>query len=95
MRVNLLLDSSRIGIVYDPVGFLISSELGLPLGSLIYSDTWTLVGLQLIVYIPTGSKVRYLDLMDSPSRTTLEVNPSVHFSKFPLPLSVTCLTSPS
>ena len=35
------------------------SELGSPLGALLYSETWPPVGLQLIVDIPPGSKVIY------------------------------------
>ena len=54
MRVSLLQDSSGIGIVDESVGFLLGSELGLPLGNMLYSETFPPVGLQLIVYIPPG-----------------------------------------
>ena len=52
VRVNILQESSRIGIVDEPVGFCLGSELLLPLVSLLDYDTWPYVGLQMIVYIP-------------------------------------------
>ena len=63
------------------------SELVSPLGDLQYYDTWTPVGLQFIVDIPLGSKVRYPDLVVSPLRATLSVPPSVYFSVVPPPPS--------
>ena len=45
--------------------------------------------------IPPGSNVRYLDLVGSPLRSTLAVNPSGSCSKLLQPPSGTCPTSPS
>ena len=73
---NQLQDSSGIGIVNYPFGLLMGFELGSPLGDMLYSETWTNVGLQLIVYIPPGSKVRYPDLMGSPLQATPAMPPS-------------------
>ena len=63
-----------------------------PLWDLIVSETWPPVGLQLIVDIPTVSKVRYPDLVVSTLRATLAVTPSVSYPKFLPPTSGTCLT---
>ena len=49
VRVDLLWDLSGIGIYDDKVGLWLGSELGLPLGSLTDSETWSPFGLQLIV----------------------------------------------
>ena len=68
-------DTSRIGIVDDPVGLFLVFELGSPLGDLIDSETWPPVGLQLIVGIPHGSKVRYPNLVVSTLRFILVVHP--------------------
>ena len=51
MRVKLLQDSSEVGTADDPVGFWLVSDLGSPLGELIYFETWPL---QLIVDILPG-----------------------------------------
>ena len=52
--VNLLQDSSRGVIAYDPVGFWLVSELGSPLGVLLYSKTFPPIGIHLIMDIPPG-----------------------------------------
>ena len=91
LQVNLLQDSYGNGIYGDPVGLWLGSELGSPLGYLLDYDTWIPVGLQLIVEIPTGSKVRYPDLVGSTSQATLAVTPSGSCPKFPLPPYGTCL----
>ena len=49
VKVNLLQDSSGIGIVDEKFGFLMVSELFLPLGYLLYSETWPHVGHRFIV----------------------------------------------
>ena len=67
MRVKLLQDFYGVGIVYDPVGFFLGSELGSPLGDLIDSETRPRVSLHCIVDRPPGSKVRYPDLVGSTS----------------------------
>ena len=95
MQVYMLQDSSGIGIPHDLVDFLLGSKISSPLEALLDSDTWTPVGLQLIVEIPSGSNVRYPDLVSSPSRATLEVPPSGSCPKFPPPPSETGLTHPS
>ena len=95
VKVNLLQYSSVICIVYDPVGFWMGSEFGSPLWDILYSETLTSVGLQLILEISPGSKIRYSDLVVSPSRATLSVPPSGYFPKFPPTPYVTCITSPS
>ena len=92
VKFNLLKDSSRISVAVEPVGFWLGYELGLSLGDLIDSETCPPVGLQLIVDIPPGSKVRYPDLVVSPSRATLVVPPSGYYTKFLPPPSGTCLT---
>ena len=50
-------DFSGVVISDEPVGLYMLSELGLPIGKLLDSDTLPPVGLQLIVGIPPGSKV--------------------------------------
>ena len=60
---NFLQYSSVIGIVDEPVGLLLGSELVSPLGPLLDYDTWPPVHLQLILYRPPGSKVIYPDLV--------------------------------
>ena len=83
VQVNIFQYSSGIGIVDSPVGFWLGSELGLPLWDMLYSYIWPHFGLQLIVYIPYGSKVSQCDLLVSPSWYTLA------------PPSGMCLTSSS
>ena len=62
---------------------------------MLYSETWYPVGLQLIVEIPRVSKVRYPDLVVTPSWATHAIPTSGSCSKFsPHPLG-TCITSPS
>ena len=90
--VNLLQDFSGIGIVDDPVGFWLGSELSSPLWDLLDSETWPPVGLQLIVYTPYDSKVRYPDLVGSLLRATIVVPPSGFFPNFTPPPSWTFLT---
>ena len=92
---HILLDSSGISIVHDPVEFLLVSEPGSPLGGPLDSDTWPPVGIHFIVVIPSGSKVRYPEFLGSPSRATLTVPPSISCSKFPPHPSGKCPTSPS
>ena len=58
VKVKLLKGSSGIGIVNNPVGFFRVSDLGSPLGAMMYYNPGTHVGLQLIVYIPPGLNVR-------------------------------------
>ena len=87
--------SSGITISDDPVGFTLGSELGSPLGDLLYYETWTPVGLQLIVEISPGSKIRYPDLVGPPSRVTLAVLPLEYFPKFSQTPSGLWITSPS
>ena len=65
-----------IDIVDDTVGFLLRSELGSPLGALPDYENLPPVGLQLIMDIPPGSKVRHPDLMVSPLQATIAVPPS-------------------
>ena len=56
-KVNLLQDSSGIGIVDDPFGFFLGSEIGLTLGDILDSDHGPPVDILLIMNIPTVSKV--------------------------------------
>ena len=63
MQVKILQDSSGVGISDEIFGFYLGSELGLPLGDLLYSDNWSPVGILLIVDIPPGSKVSYPELV--------------------------------
>ena len=93
--IKLLHDSSGIDIVDDPDGFLLGSELGFPLGDLLDSDTWPLVGLQLIVDIPPGLKVIFPDLVGSTSWATLAFPFSGSCSKFLPHTSGKCPNSPS
>ena len=53
-----------------------------PLESLFESYSWSNL-IQLILYIPLGSKVRYPDLVGSPLRATLAVPPSGSGLRFP------------
>ena len=94
VRVNLFQDSSGVGISDKPVGLLLVSELGSPLGALLDYYTLPHVGLLLIVDIPPGSKVRYPELVVFFSWSTLAVPTSGSCPKFPPPPSGTCLTSP-
>ena len=94
MLVRILQDSSGIGVFDDPVGFLLGYELGSTLGALLYSETGNPVGIQFIVDIPPGSKVRYLALVVYPLQATLVVPPLGYCPKFLPPPSVTCLTYP-
>ena len=88
-------DSYQIVIADDLVGLLIGSELGSTLGDMLYSYNWPPIGLQFIMDIPYGSKVRYSDLVGSLLRATLTVPPSGYCLKFSPPPSGTCLFSPS
>ena len=92
--VKLLLESVGIGIVDDPVGFLLRSELGLSLGDPLDSETWPSVGLQLILDIFHGSKVSCHELVVSPLQFKYGVSPSGYFPNLLPPPSGTCPTSP-
>ena len=65
-----------------------------PLEALFEPESWYTV-LQLIMEIPTGSKVRYPDLVGSPSQATLLVPTSWFCPNFPPPPSILWLTSTS
>ena len=65
-----------------------------PLRDLFDSDSWSNF-LQLIVYIPLGSKVRYSDLVGSSSWDTLVVPPSGYGLRFHLLPSGACPDFPS
>ena len=80
--VNLLRESSGVGIADQPVKFLLVSKLVSPLRALIDSKTWPHVGPQLIVDTPPGSKVIYPELVVSPLQATLAVPPSGSCPKF-------------
>ena len=95
MRVNLLQDSYGIDIFHKTVGFFVVSEFGLILGSLLYSETWTPVGIQLVVDRKTGSKVIFPDVVGFSSVSTLTVPHYESCSKFLPPPSRKCPTSPS
>ena len=73
---NLLKESSKSSIVDEPIGFLLGSELVLPLGYLQDSETGTTAGLQLVLNITPRSKVRDPGLVVSPSWSTLVVTPA-------------------
>ena len=93
--VNLLQYSSGIGIIDITIGFFLVFEIVSPLGDLIYYYAGPPVELRLILYIPTGSKVRYPDLVVSPSKSRL-VMPSVGSCvNFLRPISGTFHASPS
>ena len=62
--------------------------------TLIDSETWPHVDLQLIVEIPSGSKVRYPDFVVSPLHSTVIVRTLGYCPRFPTPTSGTCLTYP-
>ena len=49
VKFNLLQDSYGIGIVDDPFGFFLDSEIGLTLGDILDSDHGTPLNLLLIV----------------------------------------------
>ena len=93
--VKLLKYYSGIVISYEPVGSCLLYELCLPPWDILYSETWSPVGLQLVVYIPPGSKLIYSELVVSLLRGTLAVPPSKSCPKFPPPLSGKFLTYPS
>ena len=95
MYVNFLQDLSGIGIVSYPFGFFLGSEIDSSLVDMIYSETWPPVVVQLIMYIPHGSKLIYPELFVSPLRATVAVPPSGYCPKFPPPPSEDCLTYPS
>ena len=59
-------ESYGIGIVYDTVGFFLVSELGIPLGDLLDSDSGYPVGLHFIVGRPPESEVRHPGLVGPP-----------------------------
>ena len=94
MVVNLLQESSEIGIVDEPVGFFLDSEIGSPLRDLLDSETLPPVGLHLILGSLPGSKIRYPDLVVSPSKATLVVPSSGSCSNFLLPPSGMCPNYP-
>ena len=56
-KVNLLQDSYGIGIVDDPFGFFLGSEIGLTLGDILDSDHGPPVDLLLIVDRSNVSKI--------------------------------------
>ena len=93
--VNLLQDSSGTIVFDDPVGFWLGYELGSHLWYLLGSETWPPVGLQLIIYIPHGPKLRYPDLVGYLLWDTLAVPPSGYCPNFPPSPSGTWLASPS
>ena len=70
------------------------SNLGSPLGSLLDSDTWPPVDIQMMVDIPPGAKVRHPELVVSTSQATLAVSPSGSCPNFLAPSSGMCPTSP-
>ena len=90
-RVNLLKNSYEVGIADKPVGLCLVSELGSPLGDLLDYENWTNLGLQLIVNIPPGLKVRYPFFVVSTSWATLAVPTLVYCLKFPPPPYGTCI----
>ena len=93
-QVTIFQDSYGIGIADDPVVLWLVYELGSPLGDLKDSDAWPPVGLQLILYIPHGSKVRSPDLVVSPSLATPSLPHSISCPKCTPPPSGSCFTSP-
>ena len=93
--VNLLQDSSGIGLDDKTVGFWWGSELGSTLWVMLDYETWPPVDLLFIVYIPLGSNVRSPELMVSNLQDTLEVPPSWYCPKLLPPSSRICLTSTS
>ena len=85
VKVNFSQYSLGIDIADNPVDLWLGSEIGYPLGYLLDYEIWTPVVLQLIVDIPPGSKVRYPDLVGSPSQYTIDVPPSWSCPIFPPP----------
>ena len=71
VQANILQDSYVIGIFDDPVGLFLVSKCGSHLEGMLDPNTRPTVGLQFIVDSPPGSKLRYPELVRSPSQYTL------------------------
>ena len=92
--VNLLQFYSVIIDFVRTVRPYTGSVLVWSLGVLLCSKDGPPVGLQLILDIPYGSKLRYPDLMEYPSRYTLALPPELIGVDFAPPPSGTCPTLP-
>ena len=92
VQVNIFQYSSGIGMFDDTVGFFLGSELVMYLGGLLDYYHGGPVGLQFILDIPRGSKVKYPNSFGSPLQATIVVTPAGSGVKFISYLYGICLT---